>query len=63
MIYIYTVENCGNCSKLKLEYYRNGTKYEERNAERIKSPHDEIDQEALILASMQNMTLPVIVEI
>ena len=34
----------------------------ERNADRIKQPEDEIDREALVQASMQNMELPVEVD-
>lgn len=63
MKYIYTSENCPKCQTLKEKYLKEKTIFEERSANRIKSPQDDIDQEALIQASMQNNSLPVIVEI
>ena len=62
MLYIYTSENCPNCEKQKKDWKENNVVFEERNADRMKNPIDEIDREALINASMNNMELPVIVE-
>jgi arsenate reductase-like glutaredoxin family protein len=62
MIFIFTAENCTLCEKQKEAYKQNGTVYTERSADRLKSPEDDIDREALIEASMNNMALPVIVE-
>lgn len=62
MIYLYTTDNCCNCESLKQEYKTKNIQYVERSADRIKSPVDEIDREALINASMNNMELPVIVD-
>lgn len=59
--YIYTMENCPNCVKLKEKYKKEGIEFEERSADRIKVQQDDIDKEALIEASMNNMTLPVVV--
>lgn len=59
MIYLYTAENCPKCEILKKKYRTEGIRFVERNADRIKQPEDEIDQEALVQASMQNMELPV----
>ncbi|OOP57558.1 MAG: hypothetical protein AYP45_02600 [Candidatus Brocadia carolinensis] len=59
MIYLYTAENCPKCEILKKKYRAEGIRFVERNANRIKQPEDEIDQEALVQASMQNMELPV----
>lgn len=63
MKYIYTNEGCSKCERQKAEWGNLGTKYEERSADRIKAPVDSVDLEALVLASMQNMELPVIVEV
>lgn len=59
--YIYTSENCPKCHKQIAEWKSQGIQFEERSADRIKILEDEIDREALIQASMQNMELPVIV--
>lgn len=61
--YLYTQDNCLLCKKVKEDYEKRGIIYIEREASRIKSPIDEIDREALIQASMQNMELPVEVNI
>ena len=63
MVYIYTTSDCPKCVKLKEEYNVKGVKYQERSSSRIKSPEDGVDCEALVQASMQNMQLPVVVEI
>lgn len=63
MKYIYTVDNCVKCDSLKSELYDTGEYFEERDADRLKRPEDGIDREALIQASMQNMELPVVVDV
>jgi len=63
MKYLYTAENCPKCESLKKKYREEGVRFVERKADRIKQPEDEIDQEALVQASMQNMELPVEVNI
>lgn len=62
MLYLYTNQDCPKCEKLKEKYRLENTQYVERDASRIKTPEDEIDQEALIQASLQNMELPVVVD-
>jgi len=62
MKYMYTAENCQKCEILKKKYKVEGVRFVERNADRIKQPEDEIDREALVQASMQNMELPVEVD-
>ena len=62
LIYIFTAENCPKCDVLKIQLKEGDDAYIERSADRLKNPEDAIDIEALIVASMQNMTLPVIVE-
>lgn len=61
--YLYTVDNCKRCVELKKKFAEEGVEYEERSAERIKRPEDFVDSEALVQASLQNMTLPVVVDI
>ena len=63
MKYIYTAENCQKCETLKNKYRVEGVRFVERNADRIKQPEDEIDREALVQASMQNMELPLEVDL
>ena len=63
MKYIYTATDCPKCENIKKKYRVEGVSFVERNADRIKQPEDEIDQEALVQASMQNMELPVEVNI
>lgn len=63
MKYIYTSNQCPKCDNLKKMYNEFGIPYIERIADRMKTPEDDIDREALIQASMQNMTLPVEVEV
>jgi glutaredoxin len=59
MKYIYTATDCPKCESLKKKYKAEGVQFIEREAGRIKQPEDEIDREALVQASMQNMELPV----
>ena len=61
MLYLYSMENCPKCEKLKAKFNKEGITFEERSSDRIKKPEDEIDQEALIEASMNNMEMPVVV--
>lgn len=62
MIYIFTATDCPKCVALKAEYTQKGIAFEERSAERLKKPEDLIDQEGLVEASFNNMTLPVVIE-
>ena len=62
MIYIYTSETCPKCDVLKTRLKEKGSPYIERSADRLKNPVDEIDQMALVEGSMNNMTLPVLIE-
>lgn len=48
MKYIYTKPMCGACIELKEKYRSEGIQFEERKAERILQPEDEIDKEAFI---------------
>lgn len=57
--YLYTQDNCPLCKKVKEGYEKRGVVYIEREVSRIKSPIDEIDREAFVQVSMQNMELPV----
>ncbi len=62
MKYIYTAEDCPKCETLKEKYKNEGVEYVERDAERLKRPsddRDDIDVEAFVQLSMQNMVLPV----
>lgn len=63
MKYIYTSNECPKCDNLKKRYNEFGIPFVERIADRMKAPQDNIDIEALIVASMQNMALPVEVEV
>ncbi len=62
MHYIYTSMDCPKCTMLKAEYVKNNIPFEERDADRIKAPQDDIDREALINSSLGNMELPIEVE-
>lgn len=62
MLYIYTDNNCPKCVTLKAIYKSKGITYEERDAERVKTPQDDTDREALIEGSLNNMELPIVVE-
>lgn len=63
MKYIYTSNQCPKCDELKKRYNEFGIPYTERIAERMKAPEDDIDIQALVQASTQNMELPVEVEV
>ncbi len=65
MKYIYTSPDCPKCDALKERYKAAETEYVERDADRLKNPahdRDEIDVEAFVQLSMQNMVLPVEVD-
>ena len=62
MRYIYTAPECQKCESLKERYRTQGLEYIERDADRLKNPaidRDDIDVEAFVQLSMQNMVLPV----
>ncbi len=62
MKYIYTAPECPKCDSLKEGYKTQSIEYVERDAERLKNPphdRDDIDIEAFVQLSMQNMVLPV----
>lgn len=63
MKYIYTSNCCPKCVALKEKYNGEYIEYQERDAARIKAPEDEIDLEALVAASMNNMELPIEVDV
>ncbi len=62
MKFIYTQPDCPRCYDLKAAYDRQGIKYTERSADRLKNPtadRDDIDIDAFAQLSNQNMVLPV----
>ncbi len=62
MKYIYTAPDCPKCETLKSSYRTQGIPFKERSADRLKNPandRDDIDVEAFVQLSMQNMALPV----
>lgn len=63
MIYVYTTPNCLRCDNVKAKLKANKSIFEERSSDRIKSPQDEIDREAMIEASFINMQLPIVIEV
>ena len=63
MKYIYTESDCPKCVELKEQLKKDKIIYIERHSSRIKSPEDEADREALIQASMQNLLIPVVVDL
>ena len=65
MIYLYTAEDCPRCEKRKTELKESGKVFVLRDADRLKKPtddQDEIDIEAFVQLSIQNLILPVEVE-
>lgn len=62
MIYLYGNEECSNCKKKEQEFKEAGVEFIKRDASRMKTPEDEIDLEALVIGSMQNLSLPIIVD-
>jgi glutaredoxin len=66
MRYIYTKEDCPKCETLKKNYKNQGIEFVERDAARLTTPaddKDQIDLEAHIQLNMNNMTLPVEVQV
>ncbi len=66
MKYIYTAPNCPRCDKLKKTLNMQGITYRERSGDRLTSPtkdKDDIDVDAFVQLSMQNMVLPVEVDV
>ena len=65
MKYIYTANGCPACVDLKHAYDLQGVKYEERSAQRLKEGKriDQVDVDAFVQLNMQNMELPVEVNI
>ena len=64
--YIYTSESCPKCTKQKSDWDKAAVRYVERSSDRLKGGHadfDDIDQDALVQLQMQNMKLPVIVNV
>ncbi len=64
--YIYTAEDCPRCETLKSNYDEQNIEYMERSSERLTSPtedRDEIDIEAFAQLNMQNLLLPVEVNV
>jgi glutaredoxin len=62
--FIFTAEDCPRCERIKKEWKDNNYDFEERSADRLKSPgidHDEIDQEGFVSLAQNNMQLPAIV--
>lgn len=62
MKYIYTAPECPKCDALKESYKAQNIEYIERDAQRLKNPahdRDNVDIEAFVQLSMQNMVLPV----
>jgi glutaredoxin len=65
MKYMYTADMCSACEKLKKEYREQGIEFVERHASRLKTPgndRDDIDLDAFVQLTMNNMQLPVVVE-
>lgn len=66
MKYIYTLDNCPKCVKLKEMYDSQGIEYTERDGGRLKTPaadQDNIDKDAFVQLSMQNMVFPIEVDV
>ncbi len=65
MKYLYSALNCPRCEKRKTELRDQSIAFVERDADRLKKPaddKDDIDVEAFVQLSMQNMILPVEVD-
>jgi arsenate reductase-like glutaredoxin family protein len=66
MIYIYSMPMCSACIELKRKYRDKNIEFVERDGNRLKQipiDVDDIDREAMVKLSMQNMVFPVEVEI
>ncbi len=65
-IYIYTMEECPACDKLKKDLKEAHITFQERKGDRLNlDPRifDDIDREAFLALQMQNLKFPVRVEI
>jgi len=65
MKYIYTANGCKKCDELKQSYRSYNVNFVERSANRLKTPKedwDQIDIDAFVALTMNNMELPVEVE-
>ncbi len=65
MKYIYTKPDCPKCVAKKEEFTANGIEFVERDSDRLKNPavdRDQIDVDAFVQLSMQNMMLPVVID-
>ena len=65
MIYLYTTEDCPRCDKRKKELIANGIPFTPRDSQRLTKPtddQDDIDKDAFVQLSLNNMILPVEVE-
>lgn len=66
MKFIYTKPECIACIELKARLDNEGVEYEERDGDRLINPgenKDVIDIDGLTIFSIQNRTLPVVVEV
>ncbi len=60
--YIYSVEDCPKCEKLKDKYKNGRVSFIERRGDRLANDpriFDLIDKEAFLQLQMQNLTFPV----
>lgn len=57
MKYIYTKEMCSACHDLKKHYKELGIEYEEREADRITNPQDDIDKDMFIKIAQEGKSL------
>lgn len=65
MIYLYTAPDCPACDKRKAELVANGIEHTIRDSSRLTAPQgnqDDIDKDAFVQLSMNNMRVPVEVE-
>ena len=64
--YIYSIEDCPRCDKLKASLNEAKTTFTERRGDRLANDpriFDAIDKEAFLQLQMQNLTFPVEVDI
>jgi hypothetical protein len=60
--YVYSMEDCPKCDRLKQDLRGNHTSFTERNGERLKEDPrllDDIDKQAFLQLQMQNLTFPI----
>ncbi len=63
MKYIYTQANCPKCESLKSGLIKQGILFRERTSERLQNRIDQVDVDAFVKLQIQNLTLPVEVDI